>query len=429
MKKPYRYALSITSQFPFCSIPFRLDSFSACQFACHYCFAAARGGYLGDERLSIGDPHTLDRRLRYLESNEPRSVLDELLRARIPLHFGGMSDPFMPLEESRRVTLEFLRVLQRHHYPCIVSTKSDLCASEPYLEVLSTGNFAVQFSISTDDDDLALRTDAGVPTPSRRFKAMRELSRLGVRTSCRIQPVLPGRESDAFRIVKLSSESGASHVSVEHLKWPVETGVTRSEKLAALLGLDLSQHLKNSGATRCGREWILPVSGRLPLILELRQYTRQLGLTFGAADNDLLHLSDGESCCSGADLMGFDTVYRFTYTQAIHASIDGSVRFESLKAEWRPKKSVGQFVNSNSRIPGSSVEAYLRDAWNGRMNGCSPANYYGLSATGEHDDEGLVVYAVDPKVWRLIQEGRVSGRRVGNAQCQPMSASGVLPGN
>jgi hypothetical protein len=32
--------------------------------------------------------------------------------------------------------------------------------------------------------------------------------------------------------------------------------------------------------------------------------------------NDLLHLSDGASCCRSIDQLGLSTTYRFTFTQA-----------------------------------------------------------------------------------------------------------------
>ena len=40
----YKYSLSITSQFYFCGIPFRLDTTPKCSLNCSYCFAMSRGG-------------------------------------------------------------------------------------------------------------------------------------------------------------------------------------------------------------------------------------------------------------------------------------------------------------------------------------------------------------------------------------------------
>jgi len=39
----YKYAMSVTSQFYFCGVPFRLDTSPKCLMNCAYCFAMAKG--------------------------------------------------------------------------------------------------------------------------------------------------------------------------------------------------------------------------------------------------------------------------------------------------------------------------------------------------------------------------------------------------
>jgi DNA repair photolyase len=397
----YDYAIAITSQFPFCSIPFRLDAYSSCQFSCRYCFAGARGGFTGDRRIQAANPDLLRRRFERVDCDSPGSVLDELITARVPLHFGGMSDPFMPLERDARVTLGLLRVLQKQSYPTIVSTKSDLCAEEPYRSVLSEGPFIVQFSLSTTNDHLARAIDAGAPPPARRLAALETLSRAGIRTACRIQPLLPGYENHAAHVVRSVADAGARHVAIEHLKVPIEKQAPTVRRLNSALGCDLAADYRAAGASRFGREWILPAARRLPRILEMRDLAWSLGLTFGAADNDFLPLSDGHSCCSGADLLGFSTTYRFTYTQAVHASDSGQVQFSNIAREWHPTKSIRRFVNSRSRGGGSSVDEYLRARWNGRRNGPSPAMFYGVQATNRRDRNGYIIYQLSTEAMKL----------------------------
>ena len=169
MSETYEYALAVTSQFPFCSIPLRLDSYSRCQFACRYCFASARAGASPTGRIKAAKPEAFARRLaRLAKGGEPRSVLDEMLAARIPIHFGGLSDPLMPMERQAEVTLALLKVLREHSYPTVISTKSTLCASPRYLDVLEGGRFVVQISLPTLSDNLSQRVDSGVPRVASR---------------------------------------------------------------------------------------------------------------------------------------------------------------------------------------------------------------------------------------------------------------------
>ena len=406
----YQHALAITSQFPFCSIPFRLDSFSECQFSCRYCFASSRGGFTGERHIRVAEPTLLDRRLCFLASNEPRSIIDELLAARVPLHFGGMSDPFMPMERRTRTTLAFLRVLQKHRYPTIISTKSTLCAEAPYIQLLSSGSFHIQVSIPIAADSLGRVLDAGAPAPSARFNLLSALRRAGIRTTCRIQPILPTYEHEAFKIVKLATDAGAQHLAFEYLKLPIEANSPVVRRLVASLGHDFVANYRTLHSTRIGREWVLPANVRLPHILELRRAVWSSGLTFGAADNDLLPLSDGYSCCSGADLLGFDTTYRFTYTQAVHAAKQGVIRFSDIAHEWRPTRTIQRFINSRSRYKSSSVEEYIRTRWNGRNNGPSPEMFYGINRTPDYDDAGLSIYRITDALAPLLRERPQSTR-------------------
>jgi len=404
MRQEYKYALSITSQLPFCSIPFRLDSYSSCQFACRYCFASARGGFKGNEKIQVANPDVVERRLKRLLDKEPASVVDELLAARIPIHFGGMSDPFSDFEIESRTTLRLLNILADYAYPTIISTKGTLAARSPYRDVLSRGNFVVQVSLSMASADLSAKVDVGAPTPEDRLRTLSVLAERGIATACRIQPLLPRYEQEAFELIESCGNLGVRQIAVEHLKLPIETGPRGGARISQALSFDVHTQYMQRGAQRMGREWVLPVEQRLPLILELRSAAWAMGLAFGAADSDLLHLSDGMSCCSGIDTLGFETGYRFTFTHAIHASKDGLVRFSDIEDEWRPGRSIGRYVNSSSRLAQASVDEYVRRAWNGAANGPSPAMYYGVTRTDQVEDSGLAIYRIAPDVQALMSK-------------------------
>lgn len=406
MRPTYEYALSLTSQFPFCSMPLRLDSYSECQFSCQYCFASARGGSHQKRKIQIADPAYLRRKLSRLEfGNEPRSALDEMLAAKVPIHFGGMTDPFSPIELDQNITYELLKILRDFSYPTVLSTKSTLCAEKRYANILNSPNFVVQVSIPSADDARVSRVDVGVPSPSARVNALKKLSEFGVLTACRIQPLLPGMEMDAMRLIEMCAKAGVRHVSVEHLKLAMETKAKK--ELSNSLGIDLSEYFLNRGATRTGREWILPAEERIDRILTMKQQANALGMTFGAADSDFLHLSDGSSCCSGVDTLGFKNTYRFTYTQAIKAASNGRVEFANIANAWRPMRSIARYVNSSSRLVGASgIEDYVMRAWNGSSNGASPLMYYGIEKTEEFDKLGFRVYSIENSIKMHIKNSK-----------------------
>lgn len=405
----YAYSLSPTSQFYYCGLPLRLDSYSRCQFSCVYCFAIARGGYRGPQRFSIADVSSLRRRFEYLKMNPPRSVIDELLVTRQPIHFGGMSDPFPPVESELKVTLELLKVLAENQYPTVISTKNNLFERDEYVSVLKKGNFILQVSMSSPDDSLLARIDLGAPGPTVLLKALKTMQKEKIPTACRIQPLLPTREKDAFELIDACSTVGVKHIAVEHLKLPIEKSSVGISRLSNALGINIREIFFSKSAQRIGREWILPAKERLERILTFAQYTHKKGLSFGAADNDLLLLSDGECCCSGYDLLsGSKVFFRYTYTEAARRGLkENTVSIGSLEGIWCPERSMGKYINSESRLPssndkGQGLKEYIKNNWNGSRNGNAPSALYGVVSTGHVDDKGFNIYKFTDEMRRLL---------------------------
>lgn len=360
---------------------------------------------MGAERVRMADPRALSRRLeRVALGCEPRSALDEMLAARIPIHFGGMSDPFMPLELKRRQTLELLHVLAQFKYPTLLSTKGVLAATEPYLSILRRPEFAVQFSITTASDEDSAIVDVGAPTTSERFAAAQTMVEAGAKVAIRHQPLIPTRPEDALFVIAAAARVGAKHYALEHLKLPVEQTWAHKAQLNAAAGADLYAYYQTRQATRIGREWILPPSARLATVIEIKRAANALGLSFGAADNDLLHLSDGRVCCSGADLLGMGEGYQFNFLSAVRkGAASGEVRFDSIRDLWRPARSIAQYVNSNSREAGQTVDSFIRKRWNGAPNGTSPSAFFGVHDDNRLDADGFKIYRLDEDVRQMMR--------------------------
>src|ERR1039457_3699348 len=102
----YTTPFSITSQFAFCGLPLRLDSYRGCGFRCSYCFARYRGGNLPGDAIVPADPQQIARKLDRALVTEKGGVIAQFLRRRTPLHCGGMSDPLQPAETRHRVTAD-----------------------------------------------------------------------------------------------------------------------------------------------------------------------------------------------------------------------------------------------------------------------------------------------------------------------------------
>jgi hypothetical protein len=334
-----------------------------------------------------------------------------MLGAGVPLHFGGMADPFGRSPDRRSVTLRLLNALADHDQPTVISTKGLGAGVGPYADALRRGRFVVQFSFSTLDPLLSRQIEVGAPSPAERLAAMAALARDGVVVTARLQPLLPGRTSEASELIDAFAEHGATHVGIEHLKIPLEREFKGIDQLSRRLGRDVRAQYAASGATRVGREYVLPVAKRLPTILELRHFAHARGVQFGAADTDLLLLSDGGCCCSGTDLLGLENYHRYTYVEAVRRSPPDRVTFRALSNVWSPPGTISRFVNSRSRLPakdgrGADMAAYIRENWNGRPNGPAPNMLWGVLPTDEFDSDGLRVYRLSAEARELTAHRR-----------------------
>lgn len=73
MSRLSKYKLSLTSQFYFCGIPFRLDVKPKCETNCLYCFIMARGGRRTN-RFLIADTNALKRLFDKVDKNKIDSI-------------------------------------------------------------------------------------------------------------------------------------------------------------------------------------------------------------------------------------------------------------------------------------------------------------------------------------------------------------------
>lgn len=397
----YKYYLSLTSQLPFCSVPLRLDSYNKCQFACTYCFAKARGGAINTTKTTAKtlDPKRLDKRLERVRVGRGAGATDEFLSKRIPIQFGGMTDPFSPWEKDKRISLEVLRILARHQYPTIISTKSTLISEPEYLNVLASGNFYVRISFTSVSDKLMALVERGVPDTSRKMETVKILAQAGIPVSARLQPIIPGHEEIAKNLVEQSALAGAVHVSAEYLKLPIETSSNEFSYLNTQFP-KLIEYYKSVGAKNVGREFVLPTAAKMDALFELRGFAKKLGLVFGFAENEFLLFNPFKSCCNGADLYlnnakFFDANILGILRDQITST---SARFGIPDDFWVPTESMLSHLNSKSRgsisedSPREQWIEILRKKWNAEAWRGGPESYFGMEFSGARDTAGNKIY-------------------------------------
>ena len=222
MPSTYKHSVSVSGQVFFCAAPIRLDLYDGCQFGCLYCFSRRRARRWAGKGIHEANTLAFRLRLNRVAAGQYASALDEFLGARVPIQLGGLHDPFTLRERQSRVTYQLLRILCDANYPTLISTKGDLVAESEYISLLHEMNVIVRFSASGVSETFRSKIDRRCSSFSKTLENVAALTARGIKTALRIQPVIPGFEEEAIRMVGEAAVAGVQRISFEFLKLPKE---------------------------------------------------------------------------------------------------------------------------------------------------------------------------------------------------------------
>ena len=128
--RKYHECMQLTSQVKFCPMAFRVDMYRGCDYGCRYCFANMNAFHEIGTGLSVWREAEVSKVRRMFDTafntdKTTQSVLVEMLRQRVPLHCGGMSDPFQSREWQLGLTKELIKISKEYDYPVVFSTKKN----------------------------------------------------------------------------------------------------------------------------------------------------------------------------------------------------------------------------------------------------------------------------------------------------------------
>lgn len=393
----YRYALSITSQFYFCGIPFRLDVAPKCALNCLYCFAQSRGGRRTSNNKLIANSTQVSRKIEraMLKETSKLDVNGEMLKHKVPIHFGGISDPFSNIDTSRTAK-ELLNNIAEYDYPVVISTKNthELMKDNTIKILKKIKHLSIQISITTSNEMAAKIIEPNVPSPIERIKCLKMLSEEGIHTIVRLQPLfVPWIDEIIEDLIPMLGSVGCKHIIVEYLKLPVERNISYLNNMFNAIGWNGYGFYKRNNALVIGREWILPTDYKWKNLQPIINAIHQYGMTYGAGDYGLNHLGDTDCCCGIDKLDGFSNWFKGNFSNVIRQSHSNYIRFDEVTKRWFPMKSIAMFMNSNCRLlDGNTVLDYMKVKWNTPGTPNAPDSFLGVSWEGEYDGKRNCVY-------------------------------------
>ena len=100
-----------------------------------------------------------------------------------------MTDCFQAFENAYGVTYKTIQLLNERRIHYLIVTKSDMVASDKYLQILDKELAHIQISITSTDDKTASEYEKA-PSSSRRIAAIERLQELGYDVSLRLSPFI-----------------------------------------------------------------------------------------------------------------------------------------------------------------------------------------------------------------------------------------------
>jgi DNA repair photolyase len=138
-------------------------------------------------------------------------------RQKAILTTGGMSDPYVHLEEDMKLTKQALEVIYTHGFGVALLTKSTMVLRDiELIEKINQKNKAiVQMTLTTLDDQLASLIEPNVSLPTERLLALQSFSNRGITTGVWLAPVLPfitDSKENIIQIIKACKQVGVSFI-------------------------------------------------------------------------------------------------------------------------------------------------------------------------------------------------------------------------
>lgn len=262
------------TQITLCDLPIRFDTYSGCSHQCKYCFATKKNFDMKNVRIH----ETYKQLINFIKGK--RIIDTAWCDWDIPLHWGGMSDPFQPIEKKLRVSYKCLEIFKETQYPFVVSTKGKLIATDEYLDLIKQCKCVVQISLVCPEFDVI---ELGAPKFFERLEIVKKISPYK-RVNIRIQPYMIEFHDSIMKSLEKFAEAGAYGVIVEGLK------STKTRKgLVRIADADA----------------VYPVGVLKPKMCIIKEKAHKLGMKFYSAENRLRSMGDDLCCCGIDGLEGF----------------------------------------------------------------------------------------------------------------------------
>lgn len=203
-------------------IPFEasVNPYRGCEHGCAYCYARPTHEYLGfSAGLEFESKIMVKKRAPELLQKEFASPKWEPQL----LAFGGVTDPYQPVERKLEITRQCLQVCLEARNPIGLVTKNRLLTRDTdILSQMAEQRLAQVFlSINSLDTVLARKMEPRTSSPRDRLETVARLADAGVPVGVLVAPIVPGlNDHEIPAVLKAVYEAGANFATPILLRLP-----------------------------------------------------------------------------------------------------------------------------------------------------------------------------------------------------------------
>jgi len=241
-------------------------------------------------------------------NKEGKLFYEYFFKKRFILHWGGLADPFCHVEKKHGIGYTLLKELADRKYPTLFSFKGPMVLDDKYLRLFDDykeqQSFAFQTSIVTADDELAKYVEPGVPSPTKRFAAMKTLADMGYYTVLRMRPFIVGvTDLSLDDILQKGLDSGMGGISTEF--YAVDSRSNNSPwakkqfaEMAKLTGVsDFQKYYSTLSPSERGGYMRLNRLVKEPSIHKMVKFCAEHDVVFSCSDPDFKEMGTSPCCC------------------------------------------------------------------------------------------------------------------------------------
>ncbi len=161
-----------------------MNLYRGCSHGCIYCDSRSKCYQMNH---AFEDIEIKENALELLE----KALLSKKKRCMIGT--GAMTDPYIPLEETLRMTRKALEIIERHGFGVAIQTKSTRILRDLDLlkKIHEKSKAVVQMTLTTHDDALCRILEPNVSVTSERVEALKTFRDAGIPTVVWLCPILP----------------------------------------------------------------------------------------------------------------------------------------------------------------------------------------------------------------------------------------------